>query len=85
LGAATSGSSTHATAAYTALAATPGARAEAYRRLLLETLSDDDLAAIRTYLRQQRALGRADFRVMVETKTRRFAGVRPAHRLSRRE
>ncbi|WP_426687435.1 transposase [Rhodanobacter ginsengiterrae] len=65
---------------YTTLADTPEARAEAYRQLLHETLSDDDLTAIRTYLQQQRALGRDDFRAMVEAKARRFAGVRPAHR-----
>ena len=65
---------------YTALASTPEARAKAYRQLLRETLSDDDLKAIRTYLQQQRALGRDDFRAMVEAKTQRFAGVRPAHR-----
>lgn len=66
--------------AYEALGATSETRGEAYRCLLRETLSDDDLAAIRTYLQQQRALGRDDFRTMVEAKTRRFAGVRPAHR-----
>jgi putative transposase len=65
---------------YIALAATPEARAAAYRQLLHETLSADDLKAIRTYLQQQRALGRDDFRAMVEAKTRRFAGIRPAHR-----
>jgi len=65
---------------YTTLAATPEARAEAYRQLLHEALSDDDLKAIRTYLQQQRALGRDDFRAMVEAKTQRFASVRPAHR-----
>ena len=36
--------------------------------------------AIRTYLQQQRALGRDDFREMVEARTRQFAGIRPAHR-----
>jgi hypothetical protein len=66
--------------AYAALGATSEARGEAYQCLLREALSDDDLAAIRTYLQQQRALGRDDFRTMVEAKTRRFAGVRPAHR-----
>jgi len=69
--------------AYTALGSTPYARTEAYRHLLHETLSDDDLSAIRTYLQQQRALGKDDFRAMVEVKTRRFAGVRPAHRPAR--
>ncbi|KZC38304.1 MULTISPECIES: transposase [Rhodanobacter] len=66
--------------AYTALAPTPEARAEAYRQLLREVLSDDDLAAIRTYLKQQRALGHGGFRAMVEAKTQRLAGIRPAHR-----
>jgi putative transposase len=70
--------------AYLALGATTEARGEAYQCLLRETLSDDDLAAIRIYLQQQRALGRDDFRAMVEAKTHRFAGVRPAHRPPRR-
>ena len=47
--------------------------------MLAETISDEDLAAIRLYLRQ-RAYGRDDFRAMVEAKTQRFASVRPAHR-----
>lgn len=55
-------------------------RAAAYRALLNEAVSDDELAAVRRYLQQQRAYGRDDFRAMVEAKTRRFAGVRPAHR-----
>lgn len=53
---------------------------EGYRLMLGEAISDDDLAAIRAYLQQQRAYGRDDFRAMVEAKTRRFASVRPAHR-----
>lgn len=53
--------------------------AEGYATLA-EAISDDDLAAIRLYLRQQRAYGRDDFRAMVEAKTQRFASVRPAHR-----
>ena len=52
----------------------------AYRALLAEALNDQDLAEIRTYLQQQRAYGCDDFRAMVESKTKRFAGVRPAHR-----
>ncbi|MDO1527905.1 transposase [Fulvimonas sp. R45] len=66
--------------AYTALAATAPDRAKAYHRLVHEALADDDLAAIRAYLQQQRALGHDDFHAMVEAKTRRFAGIRPAHR-----
>ena len=53
---------------------------EGYRLMLGEAISDDDLAAIRAYLQQQRAYGRDDFRAMVEAKTQRFASVRPAHR-----
>jgi len=66
--------------AYLRLGATPAERGDAYRTLLSEAMSDDDLQAIRSYLQQQRALGRDDFRAMVEAKTRRFASVRPAHR-----
>jgi putative transposase len=48
--------------------------------LLYEVLADEDLQEIRAYLQQQRAWGRDDFRAMVEAKTHRFAGTRPAHR-----
>ena len=54
--------------------------AEGYQALLAEALSEDDLATLRLYLQQQRAYGRDAFRAMVEAKTQRFAGVRPAHR-----
>ena len=54
--------------------------ADGYRALLAEALSEDDLANLRLYLHQQRAYGRDAFREMVEAKTQRFAGVRPAHR-----
>jgi putative transposase len=53
---------------------------QAYRALLSEAISEEDLASIRLYLQQQRAYGRDDFRAMVEAKTQRFAGTRPAHR-----
>lgn len=66
--------------AYMRLGPTRTERADAYRSLLGEALSDDELHAIRSYLQQQRALGRDEFRTMVEAKTRRFAGIRPAHR-----
>ncbi|NEK70351.1 MAG: transposase, partial [Xanthomonas perforans] len=45
-----------------------------------EALSDELLASIRLHLQQQRALGHDAFRAMVQAKTHRFAGVRPAHR-----
>jgi putative transposase len=65
--------------AYMRLGSPRAERADAYRSLLGEALSDDELHAIRSYL-QQRALRRDEFRTMVEAKTRRFAGIRPAHR-----
>jgi putative transposase len=63
-----------------ALGATADGRARAYRRLLDEAISSDEFADIRIYLQQQRAWGHDAFRAMVEAKTRRFAGIRPAHR-----
>ncbi|THD04810.1 hypothetical protein B1991_17225 [Rhodanobacter lindaniclasticus] len=70
-------------AAYTALAATAPDRTNACHRLVHEALADDNLAANRACLQQQRAFGRDDFRAMVEAKTQRFAGVRTAHRPAR--
>lgn len=71
-------------AAWLELAATPEGRHAAYRRLLDEALPDQTLADIRAYLQQQRAWGRDDFQAMVEARTRRFSGTRPAHRPPRR-
>jgi len=71
--------------AYTALGITVAERGTAYQALLRETLSDDDMLAIRTYLQQQRALGHDAFKAMVEAKTQRFAGARPAHRPPRKK
>uniref|UniRef100_UPI003CE53E4B transposase n=1 Tax=Xanthomonas phaseoli TaxID=1985254 RepID=UPI003CE53E4B len=62
------------------LGSDPIQRSNAYRALLNEALSDELLANIRLHLQQQRALGHDTFRAMVEVKTHRFAGVRPAHR-----
>ena len=64
---------------YQSLASSPTARANAYQSLLRIGLDDATLNEIRAYL-QQRALGKDGFRVMVEAKTRRFAGILPAHR-----
>ncbi|MFK2931092.1 hypothetical protein [Dyella agri] len=47
-------------------------------------MADDDITAIRAYLQPRRALGRNDFRAMVEAKSRRFASTRLAHRPPRR-
>jgi len=66
--------------AWLALGPTSDARTVAYRKLLDDALPADTLAEIRLYLQQQRAWGRDDFRAMVEAKTQRFAGTRPAHR-----
>jgi putative transposase len=65
-----------------ALGTTDKSRGDAYEALLRDALNNEDLDAIRVYLQQQRAYGRDDFRAMVEAKTQRFAGVRPAHRPS---
>jgi len=66
--------------AWLALGSTNDDRSSAYRRLLDDAFPDDTLVQIRLYLQQQRAWGRDDFRAMVETSTRRFGGIRPAHR-----
>jgi len=66
--------------AYTALGETDRERGAAYGAIIREAIADDELLAIRMHLQQQRALGRDAFRAMVEAKTLRFAGVRPAHR-----
>jgi hypothetical protein len=44
------------------------------------TLPPEQLAEIRVYLQQQRALGLAAFKAVVEAKTRRLSSARPAHR-----
>lgn len=71
--------------AWLALDANPVRRSKLWRDLLDEALTDEQLVEIRAYLQQQRAWGRDDFRAMVEAKTRRFAGPRPAHRPSKRD
>lgn len=63
-----------------ALGSDPVERSAAYRALLDEAMPDDLLANIRLHLQQQRAQSHDASRAMVEAKTRRFAGVRPAHR-----
>jgi len=68
----------HAT--WLALGASPETRALAWRKHLDEAIPPGEVAEIRLHLQQQRALGHDPFREMVEAKTRRFAGVRPAHR-----
>ena len=66
--------------AYLELGSDTAERAAAYQAILYEPLSDDLLDEIRNYLQQQRALGCTDFQHMIQAKTQRFAGIRPAHR-----
>jgi putative transposase len=65
---------------YLDLGSTTRERADAYRAIVSDALTQSTIDEIRSYLQQQRALGHDAFRSMVETKTRRFATVRPAHR-----
>lgn len=74
----TSGLCEHA--AWHGLGSSPTERHQAWRKILDEALPPEQLAEIRLYLQQQRALGRDAFKAMVEARTRRFAGIRPAHR-----
>lgn len=67
-------------AAYAALGPDAPSRAAAYRALVDEATSNEELAEIRIYLQQQRALGDTPFHRRVENETRRYAAARPAHR-----
>jgi len=73
-------SALHPHPAFLALGADASQRSHAYRSLLHETLAPEEVDAIRAYLQQQRALGTSTFQAMVQAKTQRFAGIRPAHR-----
>jgi putative transposase len=73
-------SALHPHPAFLALGVDAPQRSQAYRDLLYETLAPEEMAAIRVYLQQQRALGATAFQAMVQAKTQRFAGIRPAHR-----
>ena len=53
-------------ASFIALGSDAATRATAYRQWLSEGVSEDDLAAIRIHLRQERAMGDARFQRMVE-------------------
>lgn len=66
-----------------ALGKTNLSRREVYRALLRDALNDENLAAIRARLQQQCIFCRDEFRALVEAATKRFAGVRPAHRPAR--
>src|SRR5690606_17939358 len=70
--------------AWQSLAGSQPGRRQAWRCILDEAVPPDQLAEIRRYLQQQRALGRDAFEALVEAKTRRFASARPAHRPCKR-
>lgn len=67
-------------AGYLALGRDAGEREMAYRRVLMEALSDDVLADIRSHMQQERALGSPAFRSMVERALNRPVEVRPQGR-----
>ncbi len=69
---------------YLALGPDPASRAAAYRALLAEAVSEEEVDEIRRYLQQQKALGSDRFRSWVEARTGRFATVRPVGRPPRR-
>ena len=66
----------HPHATYLGLGPDAVARASNYRALLMETLDQAELAAIRDYLRQERALGSPRFHAMIEKTLNRPATMR---------
>ena len=66
--------------AYLALGRDACERGIAYRHLLMEALSDDVLADIRSHMQQERALGSPTFRSMVEKALNRPVELRPQGR-----
>lgn len=67
-------------AAYLALGNDATERAKAYGRWLRSGLADDDLAAIRSHIRQERALGSPRFQAMIAKTLNRPVAVRPRGR-----
>lgn len=67
-------------AAYFALAGDPQSRAAAYCALVEQAMPDEEVAEIRAYLQQGRALGDSGFHRRVQQQSQRYAAVRPAHR-----
>ncbi|MEO5596598.1 MAG: transposase [Lysobacteraceae bacterium] len=63
-------------AAFLALGANEELRRAAYRALLTESVSTDDLTTIRDHMRQERALGSPRFHAMVEQALGRPAAIR---------
>ncbi|WP_131994286.1 transposase [Dokdonella fugitiva] len=70
----------HPHAVYLALGPNVTERCVAYRALFNEAIGDEQLAEIRAYVQQQRALGNDRFQRLIETELGRCARVRPAHR-----
>ena len=58
-------------------------RAIRWRRFLGEAITEHEMTAIRTTLQQQRVFGSSAFLALVQARTKRFAGTRPAHRPAR--
>lgn len=69
---------------YLALGHNDAERNTAYRHLLRESISDDDLQAIRDHVQQQRALGLPRFQTAIEAMNGRCASVRPRGRPPRK-
>ena len=67
-------------AGYLAMGRDASERETAYRRVLMEALSDDVLTDIRSHTQQERALGSPAFRSMVERALNRPVEVRPQGR-----
>ncbi|MBS0211734.1 MAG: transposase [Proteobacteria bacterium] len=66
--------------AYLGAISDPDLRALSHRQWLQEGISEDDLAAIRAHMQQERALGSLRFQSMVEKTLNRPATVRPRGR-----
>ena len=67
-------------AVYLALGADRASRIRAYRDCLMQPIRDDEHAAIRTHLRQERVLGSARFQAMAAKTLGRPVAVRPRGR-----
>ena len=65
---------------YLAIDATPDVRQATYRALFQTAIRDDDMAAIRAHVQQQKALGDPRFQTQVEALLARNVSVRPRGR-----
>ena len=65
---------------YLALGATLPLRQEAYLALFSNVIGDDQLAEIRAYIQQQRALGTSKFQTQIAAMTGRSVKFKPPHR-----